>query len=51
MSKQGESESKGCRACIRPTIYDEIEIGTRGAKALATRVNSLAHPSSRFHPN
>jgi hypothetical protein len=51
VSKQGESKSKGCKACITPTIYDEIEIKARGAKALTTHVNSLAHPSNRFRPN
>jgi len=50
-SKLGESKSKGCKACITPIVYDEIEIRARSAKALTTCVNSLAHPRGRFRPN
>jgi hypothetical protein len=51
VSKQGEFNSKGWKACITPIVYDEIEFGQEGAKASTTHANSLAHPRDRFHPN
>jgi hypothetical protein len=48
---QGEFVSNTCKTNNVLIVFKEAKVGARGARDLVPHANSLAHTTSKLHPN